>query len=232
VEKGRGVNPESMLFQAATWLIPLVFAIVFHEVAHGWVANAFGDPTAKRKRRLSLNPIRHIDPVGTVILPMVLAVSGAPVFGWAKPVPVVARRLRNPRLHMMLVALAGPGMNVLLAFVAAFALALLRLFAPAEGIGWVFLDINLANFIVINIFLAVFNMLPIPPFDGSHVLEGVLPARLAVRYRRLRPLGFPLLLVLLVLLPSVAPSMDLVGWVVVPPVQMMLGLIAWIAGLG
>src|SRR5687767_4281943 len=102
--------PDSMAFQIATWLIPLVFAIVLHEISHGWVASAFGDPTAREEGRLSLNPVRHVDPVGTVVLPMVLAVSGAPVFGWARPVPVVAERMRNPRLHMMLVALAGPGM--------------------------------------------------------------------------------------------------------------------------
>jgi len=226
------MTPDNLLFQVASWLIPLVFAIVLHEVAHGWVASAFGDPTARRKGRLSLNPIRHVDPVGTLALPLLLAVSGAPVFGWAKPVPVVARRLRNPRLHMMLVALAGPGMNLLLAVIAAFALALLRWAAPGDSIGLVFLDLNLANFILINIFLAVFNLLPIPPFDGGHVVEGLLPRPLAARYRRLRPLGFPLLFVLLVLLPWMAPEANIVGWIVVPPVQAILGLLAWISGLG
>ncbi|HEX8450261.1 MAG TPA: site-2 protease family protein, partial [Allosphingosinicella sp.] len=96
------MGPDSILFQAATWLIPLVFAIVLHEISHGWVANAFGDSTARDLGRLSPNPVRHVDPVGTVVLPLVLAVSGAPVFGWAKPVPVVAKRMRNPRVHMML----------------------------------------------------------------------------------------------------------------------------------
>jgi Zn-dependent protease len=96
---------DNILFQIATWFIPLVFAIVFHEISHGWVANAFGDPTAKSLGRLSPNPVKHVDPVGTVALPMVLAIAGAPIFGWAKPVPVVAQRLRNPRVHMMLVAL-------------------------------------------------------------------------------------------------------------------------------
>src|SRR5688572_1670458 len=97
------------IYRIASWLVPLVVAIVFHEVSHGWVAHAFGDPTAKQQGRLTLNPIRHVDPIGTVGLPLILALSGAPVFGWAKPVPVRANRMRNPRLHMMLVALAGPG---------------------------------------------------------------------------------------------------------------------------
>ena len=113
----------NFVYEIAVWLIPLVIAIVFHEVAHGLVARKLGDPTAEAKGRLSLNPIRHVDPVGTIILPMILAISHAPVFGWAKPVPVDYRRLRNPRRDMILVALAGPGMNLLLALVAAAILA-------------------------------------------------------------------------------------------------------------
>jgi len=226
------IAPDHVLFHAATWIVPLVFAIVLHEVSHGWAALAFGDPTAKRKGRLSLNPVRHVDPVGTVILPLVLAVSGAPVFGWAKPVPVVARRMRRPRLHMMLVALAGPGMNLLLASVAAFALALLRWIAPVEGIGWIFLETNLINFLLINVFLAVFNLLPIPPFDGGHVVEGLLPRSLALRYRRLGRFGFPLLIFLLVIVPWMAPEADIVARLVVPPVQWVIALMAWLAGLG
>jgi Zn-dependent protease len=218
------VNPENLFVQIATWLVPLVFAIVLHEIAHGWVANAFGDPTAREKGRLSLNPLRHVDPVGTVALPLILAVSGAPVFGWAKPVPVVAARLRNPRFHMILVTLAGPGMNLLLALLAAFAIALLRL-APVGGVGWAFLYLNLANFLVINVFLAVFNMLPIPPFDGGHVVEGLLPRPLARRFARLGRYGFPLLLFLLVLLPMMAPDANFVGRVVGPPVEWILRLL-------
>src|SRR4029450_3081149 len=130
-----GMEADNILLQVSTWLVPLIVAIVLHEISHGWVANAFGDPTARRKGRLSLNPVRHVDPVGTVALPLILAVSGAPVFGWAKPVPVVARRLRNPRVHMMLVALAGPGMNLLLALLGALAWAVLRLLSPPEGRG-------------------------------------------------------------------------------------------------
>jgi Zn-dependent protease len=180
---GRRMSADNIVFRIATWLIPLVIAIVLHEIAHGWVAlpSAIRPPSAKR--RLSLNPLRHVDPIGTVALPLVLAVSGAPLFGWAKPVPVVARRLRNPRVHMMLVALAGPGMNLLLAILGAVAWAGLRWLQPPEGLGWDFLILNVANFMIINVSLAIFNLLPIPPFDGGHVVEGLLPRPLACATR-------------------------------------------------
>jgi Zn-dependent protease len=218
------MGPDNLVFQIATWLIPLVVAIVLHEVSHGWVAGAFGDPTAREQGRLSLNPIRHVDPIGTVVLPLVLAVSGAPVFGWAKPVPVVAQRMRNPRVHMMLVALAGPGMNLLLALLAGIVLALVRPEAPPAGAGTLFLLLNLINFIVINLFLAVFNLLPIPPFDGGHVVEGLLPRRLAHHYAKLARFGFPLLIFLLLVLPMLVPKANIVERVVRPPVEWLLRL--------
>ncbi|MBV9883486.1 MAG: site-2 protease family protein [Sphingomonadaceae bacterium] len=217
------MSADNILFQVATWLIPLVIAIVLHEIAHGWVALAFGDPTAKRKRRLSLNPLRHVDPFGTVVLPLALAVAGAPVFGWAKPVPVVARRLRNPRVHMMLVSLAGPGMNLLLAILGAFAWAGLRWLQPPEGLGWDFLILNVLHFVLINVSLAIFNLLPIPPFDGGHVVEGLLPRPLAQRYARLGRYGFPILVLLLVVLPMA--HIDLVGGIIEPPIRLLLGLL-------
>ena len=223
---------DNIVFRVATWLIPLVVAIVLHEISHGWVANAFGDPTAKRLGRLSPNPIRHVDPIGTVALPLLLVLISAPVFGWAKPVPVVARRMRNPRLHMMIVALAGPGMNFALGLLAAFAIsaALAVMTAPT----WLnlFLLANLENFLVINIFLAVFNLLPIPPFDGGHVVEGLLPRPLARHYRSLGRYGFALLIFLLVVLPMMAPEANLVERVVVPPVRSILAFFASIAGIG
>ena len=220
--------PDNILLQVATWIVPLVFAIVLHEISHGWVANAFGDPTARRLGRLSLNPVRHVDPFGTVILPLLLAVTGAPVFGWAKPVPVVRRRLRNPRIQMMLVALAGPGMNLALALLSALLLALLGPVVPGDGLGKILLYLNLFNFAAINVFLALFNLLPIPPFDGSHVLQGLLPPRMAVRYARLGRFGFLLLIFLLVIVPMIFPHADIVARVVVPPfraVMHLLGLI-------
>ncbi|HYJ83533.1 MAG TPA: site-2 protease family protein [Allosphingosinicella sp.] len=216
------MEPDSIVFQAATWLIPLIAAIVLHEISHGWVANAFGDPTARDLGRLSLNPIRHVEPFGTVVLPLVLAVSGAPVFGWARPVPVVAGRMRNPRLHMMLVALAGPGMNLLLAMLAGIVLALVRPEGPPSGRGELFLLMNLINFIAINLFLAVFNLLPIPPFDGGHVVEGLLPRRLARSYAKLGRFGFLLLIFLLLILPMLVPQANVVERVVRPPVEWLL----------
>lgn len=220
------MTPDNIVFQVATWLIPLVFAIVLHEIAHGWVANAFGDSTARDKGRLSLNPIRHVDPIGTVALPLMLAIWGGPIFGWAKPVPVVAQRMRRPRLHMMLVALAGPGMNLLLAMIAALALFLMRQAVPADpGIGWIFLFANLFNFLVINLMLAVFNMLPIPPFDGSHVVEGLLPRRMAAGYAKFSRFGMLIPLILLVALPALVPGLDLIGPIVVPPVRLLMGLL-------
>jgi Zn-dependent protease len=214
-----------MVFQIATWLIPLIMAIVLHEISHGWVANAFGDPTAREQGRLSPNPIRHVDPIGTIVLPLVLAVSGAPVFGWAKPVPVVAQRMRRPRLHMMLVALAGPGMNLLLALLAGIVWALVRPEEPAaEPALLLFLLLNLRNFIVINLFLAVFNLLPIPPFDGGHVVEGLLPRRLARHWAKLGRFGFLLLIFLLLILPMLAPGANVVERVVGPPVGWLVRL--------
>jgi Zn-dependent protease len=210
------------LFQAAAVIVPLVFAIVFHEVAHGWVARMLGDPTAAEMKRLSLNPLRHVDPMGTIVVPGILHLIGMPVFGWAKPVPVNMRRLRNPRFGMILVALAGPGTNLLLAAIGAVALGLLML--PHDGFGdlsviGAFVALNLFNFLRINIFLALFNLLPIPPFDGSHVVEGLLPPGPAQAYARLRPIGFPLVMILLVALPSIIPGFDIVSRFLIPPVM-------------
>jgi Zn-dependent protease len=221
----------NMVFDIATWLIPLVIAIVLHEISHGWVANAFGDPTARDLGRLSPNPIRHVDPIGTIGLPLLLAVSGAPVFGWAKPVPVVAARMRNPRLHMMLVAIAGPATNLLLGFVAVFGLAAAVAVVAPGSVPGAFLLANLENFLVINIFLAVFNMLPMPPFDGGHVVEGLLPRPLAERYAKLGKYGFLLLILLLVVVPMIWPRLNVIEWVVVPPVRAILGFYLGLVGL-
>jgi Zn-dependent protease len=221
----------NIAFDIATWLIPLVVAIVLHEISHGWVANAFGDPTARDLGRLSPNPIRHVDPIGTVALPMVLAIAGAPVFGWAKPVPVVAERMRNPRLHMMLVAIAGPATNLLLGVLAVFGLAAAVATVAPGSVPGAFLLANLENFLVINIFLAVFNMLPMPPFDGGHVVEGLLPRPLAARYAKLGRYGFLLLILLLVVMPMVWPRLNIIEWIVVPPFKAVLGFYLGLAGL-
>lgn len=225
-----------MLYTAAAVIVPLVIAIVFHEVAHGWVANALGDPTAKERKRLSLNPLRHVDPVGTIILPGMLALAKGPIFGWAKPVPVIKQRLRNPRFGMMAVAAAGPGSNLVMAALAAVGLGFLAIGSGVAESGPIkaFVIYSTVLFIQINIFLALFNLLPIPPFDGSHIVEGLLPPRLAVSYDKLRPLGFPLVLIVLVVLPWLIPSFNPVGWLFEAPVGWMieryLGLARAVAG--
>ena len=218
------MDPNGIIWSAAVWIIPLVIAIVFHEVAHGLAARALGDRTAEEQRRLSLNPIRHVDPVGTVILPLMLAIAKAPVFGWAKPVPVDARRLANPRKGMMLVALAGPGSNLLLAFVGAVMLGVFAssvAVAPAGSLA-AFLATNLVNFLIINVFLAIFNLIPLPPFDGGHVVAGLLPERLALKWDQLARFGFPLLIVLLLVLPALFPAANVVQRLVAPPAQALV----------
>lgn len=213
------------LFQAATLIIPLIFAIVFHEVAHGYVAKLLGDPTAEERNRLTLNPLRHVDPIGTVVLPGFLALVKAPIFGWAKPVPVNMWRLGNPRRDMMLVAAAGPGTNLVLAAIGAVLLGLMiRLWGNSDATPMaMFVAENLKNFLLINVFLALFNLLPIPPFDGSHIVEGLLPPRLAAGYARLRPFGLGLVMILLLVIPSFFPSLGIVENVVLPPVAWATG---------
>lgn len=219
----------------AAILIPaLIVAIVFHEVAHGWTALALGDPTAKEQRRLSLNPVRHVDPVGTLLVPGFLLAVGGPVFGWAKPVPVIKERLDNPRFGMMAVAAAGPGTNIVLALIGAIALGLLAPQLTLEVAGEpTLLAQGFFYFILINVFLAFFNLLPIPPFDGSHILEGLLPPSLAQFYEKLRPVGM-LLFLGLVALTWFAPGLGVIENTVGPPVDWLmdkfLGLASAIAG--
>ncbi|MBB4858187.1 Zn-dependent protease [Novosphingobium chloroacetimidivorans] len=212
---------QQTLLQAAALIVPLIVAIVFHEVAHGWVAWMLGDPTAHERRRLSLNPLRHVDPIGTIVVPGMLALASLPTFGWAKPVPVDHRRLRNPRFGMMAVAAAGPLTNLVLAALGAVTLGLL-VRSQAQGGMAQFVVLSLTSFVFINVSLALFNLLPIPPFDGSHILEGLLPRRAARAYEKLRPIGFPLVFVLLVVVPYFWPSAGLMRNVVLPPVLWML----------
>jgi Zn-dependent protease len=187
------------LYNLSVWVLPLVIAITFHEAAHAFVAHRLGDKTAWELGRVSFNPIRHIDPFGTLILPAMLLLSHSPfLFGYAKPVPVNFRALNNPRLDMVFVALAGPATNILLALVAALALHALP-FAPASAAQWTF-D-NLKNALIINVVLAVFNMMPIPPLDGGRVAVGLLPQPLSAPLARLEPFGMLILIGILILLP-------------------------------
>lgn len=185
-----------------------------------------GDRTAAERGRLTLNPIRHVDPVGTLLVPMMLALANAPIFGWAKPVPVVTSRLNHPRRDMALVALAGPGINLVMATVAAAGIGVWVGSAgglPQAGPGG-FVAANVINFLLINVFLAIFNLLPVPPFDGGHVVEAILPRPLAVHYARLSRFGFPVMLFLLVILPMIAPRADVVAQVVGPIADRVVGL--------
>ena len=221
------------VIQAAALIVPLIFAIVFHEVAHGMMARALGDPTADEQGRLSLNPLRHVDPIGTVVLPGILALTHLPVFGWAKPVPVMASRLRNPRRDMMLVGAAGPGSNLIMAAIAAVVLGLvLRPYGGSqEPVGVIgFIVLNLFNFISINVFLALFNLLPIPPFDGSHIVEGLLPEPLARGYAKFRAVGMLIPIVLILVLPQFFPSFNVTQYIAAP-VEWVIGWYVKLAAL-
>jgi Zn-dependent protease len=187
------------LYDVSVWVLPLIIAITFHEAAHAFVAHRLGDNTAYDLGRVSFNPFKHIDPFGTVLLPGILLLSHAPfLFGYAKPVPVNFRNLHNPRLGMVWVALAGPATNIALALLAALAFHALPL-APADAAKW--LADNLKNALIVNVLLAIFNMLPIPPLDGGRVAVGLLPNVLAYPLSRLEPYGMLILIGILIVLP-------------------------------
>jgi Zn-dependent protease len=187
------------LYDVSVWVLPLVIAITFHEAAHGFVAHRLGDDTAYKLGRVSFNPLRHIDPFGTLILPAILLFSHSPfLFGYAKPVPVNFRALRSPKIDMVWVALAGPATNIALAVFAAAAFHILGN-VPPNAAQW--LADNLKNALVINVILAIFNMMPIPPLDGGRVAVGLLPKPLALPLARLEPFGLLILIGLLILLP-------------------------------
>ena len=229
----------SPLYELATIIVPMVFAIVLHEVAHGYVARLLGDPTAWLRGRLSLNPLRHVDWFGTIVLPGMLHLAGLPVFGWAKPVPVDYTRLRRPKRDMALVGAAGPAANFVLATLSAVAIGLIARGlgphgAPSAGLGFA-LD-NLDNFIQFNAFLGLFNLLPLPPFDGSRIVRGAAPWPLARLLDRIEPYGLIVFFLVFVLLPQIAPSLHLVDRVLLPPVGWLIDrltvLSALVAGVG
>jgi Zn-dependent protease len=221
-----------LIQQLAIWALPVLLAITLHEAAHGFAALRLGDDTAYRLGRVTLNPLKHIDPFGTVIMPGILLLAGAPfLFGYAKPVPVNFRRLRDPKRDMVLVAAAGPGMNLALALASAI---LLRLWLDTteSSEGWA--SDTLKASLLLNLVLAVFNMIPLPPLDGGRVAVGLLPRGLAIPLARLERWGMFIVLGLLIL-PSLSQQLgfriDVLGWLLDVPVRllgdMIVRLVFW-----
>jgi Zn-dependent protease len=224
---------DTMLYTASTWVLPVLIAITFHEAAHGFVAHRLGDDTAYRLGRVTFNPLKHIDPFGTILMPAMLLLLRSPfLFGYAKPVPVDFGALRNPRRDMVLVAAAGPAVNIALATLAALLYHLVAYLPPAAA-SWT--GRNLQNALIINVVLAVFNMLPLPPLDGGRVAVGLLPNFLAAPLARLEPYGMMILLTVLLVLPLLGAQMgmdlNIVSRLINGPTEAILRAILWVTGI-
>jgi Zn-dependent protease len=223
----------AMIYQATIWALPVIFAVTLHEAAHGFAALQFGDDTALRAGRVSLNPLKHVDPFGTILLPLLLLATGSGfLFGYAKPVPVNFGRLRPLRAGMVLVALAGPATNVLLAIISAllaYGLALL----PQEAALWALK--NLRNSIDLNVVLCVFNLLPLPPLDGGRVAVGVLPRPVARQLASVEPYGMAILMGLILLSylgTRLGLGFSLLGWLIEGPYEVLYRFVLVITGHG
>ncbi len=208
----------------AIWALPLIFAITLHEVAHGWVASWFGDNTAKAAGRLSLNPIHHIDLVGTIIVPLLMLMVSSFIFGWAKPVPVDARNMRHPRRGMAIVSLAGPVSNLIMAFLWG-AIAWGGVHLEMNGYGWVGVPLSYMGSagIMINVVLGVLNLIPLPPLDGGKLLESLLPPRLAYQLSFIEPYSFFILIGLIIT--------GVLSFIMMPPVVFLINFINQCFGL-
>jgi Zn-dependent protease len=218
-----------MLYSLATWALPVLLAITLHEAAHGWAADKLGDPTARLLGRVSFNPVRHVEVFGTLLLPGFLLLTGAPfLFGWAKPVPVNFRNLRNPRRDMVFVAAAGPAANFLIALAAAFMLHIP--FWMEQGEASQFLARMLINMIQLNLVLMLFNLIPLPPLDGGRIAVGLLPDFLAVPLARLERFGMLLLILGMLVLPLINSDWSLFA-LLHQPLDWMADLLVRMAGL-
>jgi Zn-dependent protease len=222
----------TQLQTATTWVLPVIFAVTFHEAAHGFVAYRFGDDTAARAGRMTLNPLSHVDPFGTVLLPVLLFVTSGFLFGYAKPVPVNFGRLRHPRRDMVWVALAGPVMNILLAIVSSLLLFGVDWMPPTSA-RWA--AENLVHSMQLNVVLCVFNMLPFPPLDGGRVAVGILPRFLALPLARVEPYGMTILVVLFAVSYMGAHSgygFNLLGWLIGVPADALFQFVRLVTGQG
>lgn len=212
----------TLVQKVAVWALPVLLAITLHEVAHGWVARLLGDNTAYAQGRLSLNPLKHVDPIGTLLVPGILLMLGGLLFGWAKPVPVNFRNLKHPKRDMAIVAVAGPLTNLVMAVGWALLLKASLATGAKEGL-WLGVRTMAIAGIGINLALMVLNMLPLPPLDGGRVAVGLLPMRAAVALSRVEPYGMVILILLMV--------SGLLGGIMGPPMQVSQGLLFALVGL-
>jgi len=224
----------AIAIEASVWVLPILFAVTLHEAAHGWVASKLGDDTALRMGRVTFNPLKHIDLFGTILMPalLLLASGGRFIFGFAKPVPVNFFNLRNPRRDMILVAFAGPGTNLLIAIASSLLLHIVFMM-PEDVVPW--FARNLVNSLQVNIILAMFNLLPLPPLDGGRIAVGLLPEPFSGMLARLERAGFTILIFLLFILPwigdKIGTDLNILSWLVLTPSQYVLEAIITVTGV-